>query len=131
MAVDGNFESGAHLSHSLAAQSAEPVDEYSDRDALDRVKIDRREVGNRIGAWFEEDLAGEVSDRRRARGNERAPQSGYGCISREDQDGPAANVRKLAPPKLPSTRHAGHVAAAERKDARSPHTSGALIGSSS
>jgi hypothetical protein len=73
-----------------------------------------------------------VSDRCGAGGNERAPQSRYRCISREDQDGPTANVRKLAPPQLPSTRQVGHVeAAAERKDSRSPHSSGSLIGCSS
>jgi hypothetical protein len=40
-AVDGDFEGTADLPHPVIGQPAESRDEYGNRDALDRVEVDR------------------------------------------------------------------------------------------
>jgi len=68
--VDRYLEGRADLTHPGVGQPAEPVDQNRDRDAFDRVQVDRRPPGDGVLTRFEENLAGEPSNRCRARRDE-------------------------------------------------------------
>lgn len=61
-AADGDIERGADFTHALAAQRSQPVDEYGDRDALDRIEIHGAWTWYGILAGFEQNLARQPSD---------------------------------------------------------------------
>ena len=126
-AVNRNLKRGADLAHAFHAEDPYPFDEHGDRNALDRIQIDRASSRNRIVAGFEDDLTRQTSNRRCARSNQGPSQSRDCDVTRQHHDRSASNFGKLAPPDLPSP--GGHVAAAaERNDARSPHSSGSSRG---
>jgi hypothetical protein len=80
-AVDSNLEGVTHLAHPLVAQSTETLDQDADRDAFHRVEVGYARPRNRVLAGFEPNLARETSDRRRARGHERAPEPRDGGVT--------------------------------------------------
>jgi hypothetical protein len=49
---DGDVERCAHLSHAVAAESSEPLDEDCDGYALDRVEVDRGPARDWIAVWL-------------------------------------------------------------------------------
>ena len=131
-AVDCDCQSGADLPHPVIGQPAEAFDEDCDRDRLDRVEVDGRAKRHGVLAGFEEDLAREASDGGRARRDQCPTVTRDHDITRQDDDRPAADLGRLAPPHLPACGQVGHEAAtARRKDARSPHWSGSSSGCTS
>lgn len=129
LAGDRNSDCTADLAHAIVAESAEAMDEPPHRDALDRIEVDRRSLRYRVIAGFEDHLARQAADRRRARSNQGPPQSRNRGVARQHDDRTATSVRNLTPPHLASRRQCAHEApAALRKDARSPHSSCSSIG---
>ena len=132
VAVDRDFEGATDLPQAGIGQTAESFDEDADRDALDRVEVDGRAPRDRIVAGFEDDLAGERPDGRRAWRDEYAPKSRDRRVTRQDDDRAPADLGELAPPQLaPSGQDAHEAAAAWRNEVRSPHSSGSSSGCSS
>lgn len=130
--VDGDFEGFADLVHAVVAESAQALDQRSNRDALDRVEIDDRNKWDWVVWRLEEDLGRDVADRGRARPDQGTPQARDRGVSREHDHGPAPDLRELAPPDITSRRKGSHDApAAERNEARSPHSSASSSGCSS
>jgi hypothetical protein len=52
VAFDGDVERCAYLSHTVVAESSEPLDEDRDGHALHRVEVDRAPAGDRILVWL-------------------------------------------------------------------------------
>lgn len=130
--VDGDFERFADLVHAVVAESAQALDQRSNRDALDRVEIDDRNEWDRVVWRLEEDLGRNVADRGRARPDQGTPQARDRGVSREHDHRPAPDLRELAPPDITSRRKGRHDApAAARNEARSPHSSASSSGCSS
>ena len=118
--------------HTLAAKSAEALDERPDRNALDGVEVDDRDERDRVVRGFEEDLGWDVADRGCAWPDKGAPQTWDRSISGEYDHRPAPDPWKLAPPQVTSRRKRSHDApAAARNDARSPHSSASSSGCAS
>jgi hypothetical protein len=131
-AIDGDRQGAADLPHPDVGEPSESLYEDGDRDALDRVEVDRAALRDRIVRGFQDDLAGERPDGRRARRDECATKARDCDVSGQHDDGAAASHRELAPPQLAaSRRRAQEAAAASRNDARSPHVSGSSSGCSS
>jgi hypothetical protein len=131
-AVDRDGERPADLLHALVTQATQPIDEHTDGNALDRVEVDRAHLGYRIGARFEQHLARQLADGRRARRDKGAPETRDRDVSAQHHDRSTADVWQLAPPHLTSTRLVAHEAdAAARNDARSPHSSASSSGCTS
>ena len=131
-AVDGNSQSGTHLTHPRVAEPAQPVDQYGERHALHRVEVDRRATRNRVVTRLEDDFALEPTNGCGAWCDQRSSMSREHGVTREHNDRPTADLDQLAPPDLPSAGKAAQdAAAARRKDARSPHSSGSSSGCSS
>ncbi len=103
-AVDRNLKGSADLPHPSVGQPAKPADEYCDRDAFDRVQVDRRTPGDRVVTGFENDLAGEPSNRRRARRDECPSKPRDHRVAGQDNDRAPADLGHLAPPHLPTSR---------------------------
>ena len=92
MTIDGNRECVADRAHPFIAQAAESIHENSDGHALDRVEVDGADAWNRVDAGLEQHLAGQSSDGRGARGDQRPTQPRNGDIPTQHDDGPAADV---------------------------------------
>jgi hypothetical protein len=73
----------------LVGESPDPLGEGADRDAFNRIEIDRRQLGNRIGIGFEDDFAGESSDPGGARSDQSPSKTRYCRVAAEDDDGSA------------------------------------------
>lgn len=130
--IDGNVQGLADLFHAVVTQSTEPFDENANADALDRVQVDGRRTGHRIVPRDEYDLAWQTANRCGARSDQRSAQSRDRRVAGQHDDWPSTDIRQLAPPDLSPRRNPGHeAAAASRKDARSPHSSGSASGCSS
>jgi hypothetical protein len=52
VAFDGDVERCAYLSHTVAAESSESLNEDRDGHALHRVEVDRGPAGDRIVVWL-------------------------------------------------------------------------------
>ena len=128
--VGRHLKRRADLSHPRVAEATKPLDEQPDRDRFDGVEVDRASTLNRVLHRLEHDLAGEPSDGRRARRHQCPTKPMNRSVSRQHDNGSAADTRRLAPPQLATTRKIGHRPAASRKDARSPHSSGSSRGCS-
>lgn len=128
-AVDRDCKGRADVPHPGFGQPANAVNENCDRDALDRVQVDRRTLRDWIGTGFEDDLAGKPANSCRARRNKRASKTRDRCIPRQHDDGAPTDLSYFAPPDFPAGRGCDHEAAtARRNDARSPHSSGSSEG---
>jgi hypothetical protein len=122
----------ADLAHAGIGQAAKPFDDHTGRHALDRVEVDSRVPGDRVVAGFEDDLALERPDGCRAWRDEDPPKPRDHRVTRENDDGPPADLRQLATPHLaPGWEGVHDAAAAWRNDARSPQSSGSSSGCSS
>jgi len=131
-AVDRDLEGRTDVPHTGFGQPAQPAHEDCDRDALDRVQVDRRTPRDGIVNGFEDNLAGEPSDRCCAGSDERASEPWDRAVTGQHDDGASTDLHQLAPPHLPPGRKCDHeAAAARRNDARSPHSSGSSAGCSS
>jgi hypothetical protein len=131
-AVHGNSESIADLDHPCVAEAADPIRKHTYGNTLDRVEVDCRLARHWVVAWLKDDFAGKVSDGCCARGNQRTAESGNGCVTREDDNGSAADFGGLAPPQLAPLGERTHVdAAADLNESRSPHSSGSVNGCAS
>ena len=131
-AVDRHCEGCADLSYSGIGQSTQTVDKYSDRNAFDGVKIDRRALRDRIIGGLQHDITGQSTNGRRAGCDQCPTKARDGRISGEHNDGPTTSLGELAPPHLAAGRQRSHVAAAARRNAsRFPQSSGSSIGCSS
>ena len=134
MAVHGNVERCADFTHAIVAEPSETLDKDAERHALDRVEVDRGPARNWIATLLQYDLAGQAADRGRTRCDQRASQPWNGCVTREHDDWPPADIRQLAPPHLSACgqrAHAQDAEAASRNDARSPHASASSGGCAS
>jgi hypothetical protein len=80
-AIDGDLEGGTQGAHPPAAEDTESLDQHGHGDALDGVQVGNASFGDGVVAWFEDDLAGQATDGGRARSDQRAPQSGDGCVA--------------------------------------------------
>src|SRR5205085_11902704 len=119
MTVHCNLERGAHFTHAVVTQTADPFDKCRNRHALDGVEVDRTPLRDRIITGLEHDLTRKPTDSRRARSDQRATESRNARVAGEDHDGTARNVDELTPPHLTATRLSRHEAAsASRNDAR-------------
>ena len=117
MTVDCDRERVTDRANALVAQAAESVEEYTDRQTLDRVEVDDTAAWNRIDARLEDDLTGSPLIVV-ARGNQGAAQLGNGSISPQHDDRTAADVGQLAPPELAAPGPVGHEAPAARTERR-------------
>jgi hypothetical protein len=125
LAVHCDGERAADLLHAIVSEAAEALYEDTGRNALDGVEVHRARARDRVGARFQQDLGGELADRRRARSDQRTSKPRDRGVTREHDYGPPANVGQLAPPHLAPRWEVGHEApAASRNAARSPHSSG-------
>lgn len=125
LAVDGDRERAADFLHAVIGESAEALYEDAGRDAFDGVEVHGAVAGDWVVGGFQRDFAGEFAERCRARCDECSSKPRDRGVPRQDDDGPAANIWKLAPPHLASRRKVAHEApAASRNDARSPQSSG-------
>lgn len=132
LAVDGDVERFADLTHTLIAESAQALDQRSDRNALDRIEVDDRDDWDRVVRRFEEDLGRDVADRGCARPDQGAPQPRNRRVSGEYDHRPAPDLWKFAPPDITSRWKRSHDApAAARNEARSPHSSTSSSGCAS
>ena len=128
-AVDSNREGGADLAHAGVAQAAQAADEHGDRHAFDRVEVDCRTAGYRIVASLQHYFADEATNRRRTRRYECTAVPRDHRVARQDHDRSASDPLHLAPPHFTACGKPAHDdAAARRKDARSPHSSGSSSG---
>lgn len=99
-AVDRDRKGVADLAHAIVTQAAETVHQDRQRDAFDRVQVDRGPAGHRVVAGFENDLADQTPDRRRTRRNQCSTMTGYHGIAGEHHDRPPTDLGHLAPPEL-------------------------------
>ncbi len=127
-AVHRNCERRADLGHSAVAHATDSIRKHTYRDAFDRIEIDSGSATHRIIARLKDDFASEAADRGRARCDQSATESGNCRITREDDDGSAANLGRFAPPEFAAQWGAHVAAAADRNDWRSPHSSGSSMG---
>jgi hypothetical protein len=72
-AADRNVKCGANLAHSHVAQTSNPLYQNRNRNTLERIKVDRASVTNRIVSWLEDYFAWEIANGRRARCDQRSP----------------------------------------------------------
>lgn len=125
MAVDGDRERPADFLHAVIGEPAEALYEDAGRDAFDGVEVHCAVAWDWVVAWFQWDFAGEFAERRRAWCDECSSKPRDRGVPRQDDDGPPADIWKLAPPHLASRWQVDHEApAASRNDARSPQSSG-------
>src|SRR5436190_6887609 len=75
VAVDGDLERRADLTHAVVAESAESLEERSEGNALDGIEIDDRDERDRVVRRLEEDLGLDPADRGRARSDQCTPQT--------------------------------------------------------
>lgn len=130
--VHGDRQRSTDIPHSLVAQAAESINEHSDGHTLDRVEVDGAPPRDWITARLEQYLTRQASDGRGARGDKGSPEAWNGSVAAQHQYRPTADLRQLAPPQFAPVRLILHnAAAAERNDARSPHSSGSSSGCSS
>ena len=108
VAVDGDFERFADFTHAVAAESAEALDERSDRNALDRIEIDDRGKRDWVSRRLEENLGRDAADRGRARSDQSTPQTWDRRVSREYDHRSASDLWKLAPPDITARRERSH-----------------------
>jgi hypothetical protein len=92
LAVDGDLERFADLPHTVVAESAQAVDQRSNRDALDRVEIDDRNEWDRVARRLEQDLGRDVANRGRARPDQSTPQTRDSSVTREYDHRPAPDL---------------------------------------
>ena len=131
-AVDSDGQRSTHIAHSIVAKTTKAFGQCADRDTLNRVEVDGRTERDRILTSLEHNLTGNPPKIRRTWSNQRSPEPRDCCVTRQNDDGTTGHLRKFAPPDLsPRWQHRHEAAAASRKDANSPHSSGASIGSSS
>lgn len=127
--IDGDGHGVADLNHSRIAEATDAIRKHTYGNTLDRIEVDRGSATHRIFAWLEHNLAGEVSDGRRARGNQCAAKSRNSSVPRQNDHGSSADFGGLAPPQFASLRERTHVAAAaDLNESRSPHSSGSSRG---
>jgi len=131
-AVDSDLKGRADFAHPGVGKPAKSADQDYDRDAFDRVQVNRRTARDRVEIRLEDNLAGESPDGRRAWRDEGTSKSRDRGITRQDNNRAAADLGQLAPPHLTASRQRTHDApAARRHDAKSPHSSGSSTGCSS
>ena len=87
LALHGDFEGGADLSHPRVAQPSDARHEHAQRHALDRVEVDGASTTDRVLARLEDHLAGQAANRGRTRGNERSPKPRYRGVARSTTTG--------------------------------------------
>lgn len=115
-AVDRNGQRFAYLGHAGIAQPTDPIRQQSNRDALDRVKIDCSSATDRIVIGFEDHLTREVADRRGARSDQRSAKSANRRIPRQHDDRSPADGGRFAPPEFAPKRGGHDDATAVRND---------------
>ena len=131
-AGDGDLKGFANLTHSLIAESAKALDERSERDALDGVEVDDRCPRDGVLAGLEQHLTRDTADGGCARADQRPSKPRNRRVSREHHDRPPPDLSELAPPDLSVRRNYRHDApAADRNEARFPHSSSASSGTRS
>ena len=54
--IDGDIEGPADFLHALIAEAAQPLSEHCYRDTLDRVEVHRRDPGDGVSRWLENDF---------------------------------------------------------------------------
>lgn len=134
MAVHGNVERCADLTHPVVAEPSETLHEGRERDTLDRVEVYRGPPRDWIITRLHDNLAGETPNVGRTGSDQGASQPRNGRVTREHDNWPPADIRQLAPPHLSpcgKRAHTHDAAAASRNDARSPQASVSSSGCSS
>ncbi len=122
-AVDGDRERAADFLHAVVGEPAKALYEDARRHTFYGVEVHCAVAWDWIVAGFQSDLAGESADRCRARCDECSSEPRDRSVTRQDDDGPPAEIGKFAPPHLASPRQGAHEApAASRNDARSPQS---------